>query len=107
MNIREIQNELIIWLNNNFPSSDWQKQFMGIVEEVGELSHSLLKQSQGIRGNSEEHELKAKDAVGDITIYLMALCIRRGWDFQEIVEETWNLVSKRNWKENPTGVKNG
>jgi len=103
MRISEIQEKMVEWLQHNFPNSGWQDQFMGVVEEVGELSHSLLKQKQGIRGTYEQHEADAIDAVGDIAIYLLALCIRRGWDFEKIVNDTFDVVMKRDWKARPNG----
>lgn len=106
MNIREIQEQVTHWARANFADKpdgtvDYHKPFMGLVEEVGELSHALLKQEQGIRGPFAEHEDEAKDAVGDIMIYLFHLCGERGWDLEDIVVDTWNKVSKRDWKSNP------
>lgn len=98
MNLRKTQEEVGIWADENFGKGPWQQPVMGISEEVGELNHALLKQWQGIRGTYEEHEESAKDAVGDIAIYIMNLCHRRGWDFEGIVETTWEKVGKRDWK---------
>lgn len=67
------------------------------MEELGELTHSHLKQLQGIRGTPEEHVAKAKDAVGDIIVYLADYCTRRGWDLENIVSDVWAEVSKRDW----------
>lgn len=75
---------------------------MGVVEEVGELSHALLKQKQGIRGTFLEHELNAQDSVGDILIFLTGLCDAKGWDLEAITEKTVNHVLKRDWQKNPT-----
>lgn len=44
---------------------------MGIFEEAGELCHAQLKLEQGIRGSREGHELAMRDAIGDISIYMM------------------------------------
>jgi NTP pyrophosphatase (non-canonical NTP hydrolase) len=74
---------------------------MGIVEEIGELSHALLKQEQGIRGTWLDHETAAKDAVGDIVVFLACLCVLRGWDLAAIVDATWSEVRKRDWKARP------
>lgn len=73
------------------------EQFTGIAEETGELAHSLLKQQQGIRGTAEEHEEKARDAVGDLAIFLLTFCCRKGWDFGEILLKTWEQVRKRTY----------
>lgn len=90
------------WVEHNFGlGRTWEDPFMGLVEEVGELSRALLKQRQGIRGTREEHEAAAKDAVGDIVTYLADLCARRGWDLPEIVRDTWEAVRQRDWKAHP------
>ncbi len=74
---------------------------MGLVEEIGELHHHLLKQEQGIRGTWEEHEEAAQDAVGDTIMYALDLCEERGWDLQAIVEKTWAHISQWDWVTDP------
>lgn len=138
---------------NYFPSTEVQiDTVLGCVEEVGELAHSHIKESQEIRGTQQEHEAAAKDAIGDLTVYLLGvmrhvgapkirqiyssissektllalanavgtLCIRqsrydvekivdlcrlycdhKGWDYERIVQETWDHVKKRDWKAKP------
>lgn len=106
MTLREIQIAQNEWATRNFGEQEAITQFLGVVEEVGELAHSILKQQQCIRGSHEEHEAKARDAVGDIAIFLLGYCNRRGWDLQAIIDETWAEVSKRDWtnkKELPNG----
>ena len=99
MTIREMQVEHLAWEQHNFPSTmgQYNGPFKGIVEEVGELSHSLLKQEQGIRGTYEEHEKLAKDALGDMLVFMLSFCHAKGWDLQSIFEGTWNEVKKRDW----------
>lgn len=102
--LREIQNDQSYWLAKNFPEFGSQKAYqalLGVMEEVGELSHAHLKGEQGIRGTSEELDEQAKDAVGDITLFLSAYCIARGWDYQQIIEEVWGRVSKRDFIVDP------
>ena len=101
MTLTELQEALAPWVEHNFGKPPWTQPFMGIVEEVGELSHALLKQEQGIRGTREQHEDAAMDAVGDIVVYVACLCNLRGWDLQKILDATWAEVSKRDWKERP------
>jgi NTP pyrophosphatase (non-canonical NTP hydrolase) len=74
---------------------------MGVVEEVGELSHAMLKQSQGIRGSYELHESEMEDAVGDILIYLTGFCSAKGWDMAEILETTAENILARDWIRDP------
>jgi NTP pyrophosphatase (non-canonical NTP hydrolase) len=100
LTFKQLQEEQKAWVKHNFPNRTFEDCFKGIVEEVGELSHSLLKQNQGIRGTHEEHEALIKDAVGDIVVFLSDFCEARGYDFQTIVEKTWFEVKQRNWKQN-------
>ena len=162
----------MIWVAHNFPTTDgagvipMEETTEGVIEEIGELAHANLKSKQNIRGTPEEHEAKAKDAIGDITVYLWGItarqpasfcdqhfwnhvrqelkkpcasrvlematavgslsanvsqrysaggytasrynvvrlvalligyCAMRGWDYHQIVEETWTRVEQRDW----------
>jgi NTP pyrophosphatase (non-canonical NTP hydrolase) len=101
--LSEYQQEVQIWARRNFGDMGEFAailKFLGVVEEVGELAHSMLKASQGIRGSATEHEAKAKDAVGDALIYLLDFCATKGWDCGAILEETWNQVKQRDWTKN-------
>ena len=100
--LRRLQRQLAPWVAHNFGDPPWTQPFMGVVEEVGELSHALLKQEQGIRGAWDDHEDAAKDAVGDVVIFLACLCHLRGWDLESIVENTWAKVQERDWKARPS-----
>ena len=98
-----LQDGVKIWTRQNFGKPEERathQPLLGVSEEVGELCHAHLKAEQGIRGTPEELEEKAKDAVGDILIYLADYCNLRGFNMQEIIEQTWSEVRKRNWKEN-------
>ena len=97
MTINEIQLEHVYWISHNFPDNGEQEAFMGIVEEVGELSHALLKQRQNIRGDPFELEEAAKDAIGDMMIFTVFLCNERGWNLEDIVSDTWMQVRERDW----------
>jgi len=70
---------------------------LGLIEELGELAHSHLKEQQGIR-TSEDHVAKAKDAIGDIVIFLADYCNARVFNLALIIKETWEQVRKRDWK---------
>lgn len=98
--LKRIQTEHKRWADINFGNIPTWQPLLGAVEELGELAHAHLKQVQGIRTN-EDHEAKAKDAVGDVVIYLIDYCNRRGFDFETIVRETWDHVRRRNWVKDP------
>ncbi len=59
----------------------------GIVEEAGELARACLAADFPAM----------EDAVGDVVLYLMELCNKKGWDLQQIVEETAKQVHARDW----------
>lgn len=102
-----VQAEHLVWSEHNFgtkPGDDVANPFIGAVEEMGELAHALLKKRQGIRGTPEEHDAAAKDAIGDVMIYLIHLCNLNGWSMRDILEETWQEVGSRDWRSFP---KNG
>lgn len=65
------------WTQKNFPPYDGEipgnDSVLGCIEELGELAHAHLKNKQGIRGTPEEHEVAAKDAIGDLVIYLLGV----------------------------------
>ena len=102
--IVDIQHEHHAWAVRNFPGSTPWQALLGVMEEGGELAHAYLKQSQMIR-TDEDHRAAARDAVGDITIYLMHFCTLMGWDLEYVVEEAWAKVQKRDWRKDP--VKGG
>jgi hypothetical protein len=79
----ELQSAVGEWSRRNFPGSTPADPFYGLVEEVGEFSHSILKARQGIRGTKEEHVAAEKDAIGDITIYLADWCERNSLSLSE------------------------
>ena len=67
--LSQIQKELEVWTNYNFGQQDSSIPIMGMIEELGELTHATLKQIQGIR---KKNYLEAKkDAVADLVIYLL------------------------------------
>lgn len=103
-----MQNEVEAWSKKNFPNNSAMEPLLGIVEEVGELSHAVLKQRQNIRGTPTEHELAAQDAIGDLLIYVLDYCGRRGWSTSNILAWTWKKVQQRDWKKDATkGGENG
>lgn len=97
--VRTIQEEVASWSEENFGDQPAINPLLGVGEEYGELIHSVLKQRQGIRLNEDGVGREAEmDAVGDIVIYLMDFCARRGLDFADCVELAWyGEVRDREW----------
>jgi NTP pyrophosphatase (non-canonical NTP hydrolase) len=104
ISLRQLQLEQFAWQERNFPQSDLLQATLGVSEEAGELCHSVLKLTQGIRGTREEHLANIKDAVADCIVFLSQVCNKTGISLQDCINETWPQVRARDWKAFP---KNG
>ena len=119
MDMNELQEVVRGWRSKNFEGQTKQGKgtkarlhqhkyvqavigLLGAMEEMGELTHCVLKRLQGIRGydDDKKFEAEASDAVADTVIYLMGVCDAFGWKMQEVVERTVNEVITRNWNAN-------
>lgn len=100
LNISEMQNVHKKWEKYNFGDQETFTAFYGIVEEVGELSHSMLKKHQMVRQN-ENHDENTVDAIGDIFIFLMSLCTKLDIDMESAILTTWTKVINRDWIKYP------
>jgi NTP pyrophosphatase (non-canonical NTP hydrolase) len=71
----ELMNEIGEWADKNFKV---HMPDYGIVEELGEIVHCILKRAQGIRGfdKDEVYVPALKDAFADLMIYLLHLCFK-------------------------------
>lgn len=96
-----LQKEVGQWSLNNFGDQSSTNPMLGLVEEVGELSHAHLKGIQGIRHTPAEVRAMKMDAVADIMIYLADYCEREGIDLEGAVIVTWRKVRERNWASQP------
>jgi hypothetical protein len=76
------------WTQHNF---DYEAPEFGLVEEVGEFAHQLLKEGQGIRVTSPELR---KDALADATIFFFHLC----WKYNhQPYDHPTPLIRSRAW----------
>lgn len=66
----KIQAEHKAWADKNFPGAVFQESCVGMIEEIGELAHVILKRHQGIRSR-ETSDAMLRDALADIGIYLL------------------------------------
>lgn len=105
--LREFQKEHREWVDRNFPHQNYaqnrHQSFLGVVEEMGELAHVILKSEQGIRdgmATDETYELLV-DGVGDLVIFLAGFCDTHGINLDYAVSTTWNKVKQRDWVADP------
>ena len=102
---KTLQDEVAEWSRTNFGDNIKNPPYLalfGVVEELGELAHTVVKSTQGIR-TTENHREKQKDAIGDIVIFLLDYCSRENLDLVTIVKDIWEKVRQRDWIENPEG----
>lgn len=119
MNLYKFQRELRIWQEHNFSDRTNIDPTMGVAEEIGELAgeldwdtehirflaialgrlhHHSLKRRQNIRGTSEEHEDRIRDALGDIMVFVADIHNAFGWSINGTLEKVWGEVRERNWR---------
>jgi len=70
-----------------------------LITIVGRLSHHQLKLEQGIR-NNEDHESCITTILSEV-VYTLICHVPPPHDLQEVVQGTWDRVSKRDWVANP------
>jgi NTP pyrophosphatase (non-canonical NTP hydrolase) len=99
--ITQIQSEHSAWLARNFPDQTPLDGFLGIVEEVGELSHAILKHKQGIRGyahaDPDKYSEQLEDALGDLFIFMCSFCNSNHLELETIIMRVWGKVRDRDW----------
>jgi len=101
MDLKILQAEVYKWAHYNFPTNRKpHKSLLGVMEELGELAHAQLKEEQNIRIN-ENHIENAKDAIGDIIIFLADYCGDKNFDLDKIITDVWSEVKKRDWIKYP------
>jgi NTP pyrophosphatase (non-canonical NTP hydrolase) len=91
-----IQVEQRIWAEKNFGDVPSWQPLLGVVEELGELAHAYLKNTQQIR-MEEDHKANMVDAIGDTVIFLLDFCNREKILLSDAIETTWDVVKKRDW----------
>lgn len=92
------------WQRQNFgEAATAANSFLGMVEELGEMAHAMLKHAQEIRGMGAKHALLEKviDAHCDLIIFSYGVANDLGYDLEGELEKTWARVKNRNWVDDP------
>jgi NTP pyrophosphatase (non-canonical NTP hydrolase) len=98
------QREHQTWQDRNFPDTQSAVlSFIGMVEEMGEIAHALLKHQQGIRGLSEAVTVNDKIVDGhcDLIIFSFGLANAIGYSLEPELKATWHKVKARDWVKDP------
>lgn len=89
------------WLNRNFPDITLPEAQLLLTEEVGELSRAILKREQKVRGTAAEWETEAYKEIGDVLIALSHVASLFGFDLEDVLQDRWTTISKRDYLNNP------
>lgn len=96
------QNELSSWQDKNFPPTNSMELVVGMMEELGELAHAILKSRQKIRGYDEDRaKAEIADAFADVVIYGINLMSIEGLDAETAIRHTIDMVLSRDWVKYP------
>ena len=88
-----MQADIVAWAEGRFsPTIEQHWCLMGLVGEVGELAQEMLKQEEGVKSVNEQ---AIRNEIGDIAIFLLHLCTRRGCQLSEILRQRWEEVKCR------------
>jgi NTP pyrophosphatase (non-canonical NTP hydrolase) len=71
-----------------YEKGDAKTQFLKLIEEIGELSKSILK-------NDEEEFI---DAIGDCVVVLTNLAALNGKNIEDCINSAYEVISKRKGK---------
>lgn len=98
-----LQVRLFRWQTRNFGGANLFQLLAGATEEIGELAHAVLKNSQKIRGLEDQEKFResAGDAIADCMVYLIQICTHLRLDWYTLLHETANKVMERNWVADP------
>lgn len=90
VNLVAMQADQIEWSTRNFGQQPPHRPMLGIIEELCELEEAQL-------GDADETtEASVLDAVGDVSIYMLDYCGKRGWSMQEL----WDARACPEWLDN-------
>lgn len=86
----QLQNKIVLWAEDRAitDSHNFPKQFMKVVEELGELSSAILKEKR-----RDEH-----DAFGDVLVTIIILAEQRGVNLVEALNLAYEEISGRTGK---------
>jgi NTP pyrophosphatase (non-canonical NTP hydrolase) len=77
LTLARLQQEHFEWTQRNFPGQSHWECFLGLVEELGELTEAHIK------GDADG----LKDAAGDIIVYLAGYCTANNYNLQPCVDD--------------------
>jgi NTP pyrophosphatase (non-canonical NTP hydrolase) len=94
------------WQKKNFAANaTGDNSFLGMMEEMGEMAHAMLKLKQGIR---DMDYVKARELIidghCDLIIFSFGLANDLGYDLESELQLVWDKVKQRDWVTNPSNA---
>jgi len=100
MDLERMQGEIKAHMESQGVKQTDELMLIGALEELGEVSHAILKYKQGIMGYTVEKCLaEIADGVGDVVIYLSQLCEETGLSIETSIMEAADRVLNRTYAE--------
>lgn len=98
MEIRELQEQVMVWNEKRFPKADSWKALIKIGEEKGELDgHYLGRYEQRVGKETIDHEAGIKDSVADALVAMCVFCVRENIDLETEVIKVLEVINKRSY----------
>ena len=87
MNLNDLQDSTTQWARdrNLIDGTTADKQFIKLIEEVGEIAECLAK--------DKRHELKLE--IGDAIVCLNNLCVQKGFTLEDAFLSAWMKIKDR------------
>lgn len=85
----DVNDKILEWAKErNLLPGDPNKQFVKLIEEIGELAN----------GMSKNNHPEIIDAIGDIQVVLIILSNQLGVNYKEALESAYNVIKSRTGK---------
>jgi NTP pyrophosphatase (non-canonical NTP hydrolase) len=72
--LAQLQDEVVVWTDYNFPDSPAYRPLLGIVEEMGEFFYARVARD----------DPATRDAIGDVFVYAAHYCHLKGWSLPTV-----------------------
>ena len=110
IDLSQLQSQIATWADSTFGSRsesdkvDDIKTEFGILfgealEEIVPLLHAFRQASKIDKLAKNEENLQY--ILGSIMIHLLDYCSLRGWDYECIIKQTWEVIQKKEWDHDP------
>jgi len=84
IDLTALQAEQVEWSLRNFGAQPPHRPMLGIIEELCELEEAQLNDVSGFDNDEDAYKAAVLDAIGDVAIYMLDYCGKRGWSMEEL-----------------------